>query len=487
MSKPPFFYVKRALQFFLLLLIIIVTSVTILYFGVSAPPERTEQKENEVNDVTHLNTIVVDQIKRPESTDEIIALVREQNGPISIGGARHSMGGQIGTEQALHLDMREFDQVLAFDQATKEITVQTGITWRKIQEYIDPHDLSVMIMQTYADFTVGGSLSVNVHGRYIGYGPLIHSVKSIKVVLPDGELVTASRTENAELFSGCIGGYGALGVIAEATLQLTDNCKVERRTEVMNATDYHDYFMRSVRNDSTIVFHNGDIYPDDYTEVRAVSYYKTDKTVTVADRLKPLRQDYRTERFAMWVVSEAPFGKWIRQHWGDPLIYNNEQVEWRNYEASYNAMELEPTSRKNSTYVLQEYFVPVHRFNSFVPKMAEVFQRYNVNVINVSIRHARPDTLSLLNWAPTEVFCFVVYYKQGTSTDEKAEVGVWTREMIDAVLSEEGSYYLPYQIHATPEQFSKAYPRSASFFALKKRIDPANKFRNKLWDAYYKP
>jgi len=51
----------------------------------------------------------------------------------------------------------------------------------------------------------------------------------------------------------------------------------------------------------------------------------------------------------------------------------------------------------------------------------------------------------------------------------------------------DGSYYLPYQLHATPEQFRRAYPRAAEFVALKRRLDPANKFRNELLDKYLNP
>lgn len=67
---------------------------------------------------------------------------------------------------------------------------------------------SCKIMQTYSNFTVGGSLSVNVHGRYIGEGPLIRLVESIEVVLADGKEVIASRTENPEIFFAAIGGFG---------------------------------------------------------------------------------------------------------------------------------------------------------------------------------------------------------------------------------------------------------------------------------------
>ena len=56
--------------------------------------------------------------------------------------------------------------------------------------------------------------------------------------------------------------------------------------------------------------------------------------------------------------------------------------------------------------------------------------------------------------------------------------------MIDASLDCGGSYYLPYQLHATEEQFHRAYPRASEFLALKQRLDPTNKFRNELIDKY---
>ncbi len=93
----------------------------------------------------------------------------------------------------------------------------------------------------------------------------------------------------------------------------------------------------------------------------------------------------------------------------------------------------------------------------------------------------------MLAWARQESFAFVIYYKQGVSAAAQKEVGVWTRELIDAALAQGGSYYLPYQIHATPEQFHRAYPRAREFFALKRRVDPENRFRNKLWDRYFEP
>lgn len=440
-----------------------------------------------VNDVTKLNPIEVHEVIAPTELDEIVTAVKRHPGPISVGGGRFSMGGQTATERALQIDMRRFDRVLEFSKERREITVQAGITWRKIQEHIDPHDLSVRIMQTYANFTVGGSLSVNVHGRYVGQGPLILSVKRIRLVLPNGDVVHASPTQNSELFYGAIGGYGGMGVIAEATLELTDNVRVERLSEVLPLAAYGAHFRDRIRNDSAVIFHNADIYTGSWDTVRATSYVRTDKPVTVPHRLMPRNEDYWLERAVLWIISEVPGGSWLRRYVIDPMLFWRERVEWRNYEASYDVAELEPRSRESSTYVLQEYFVPVERLEQFVPRMGEILNRHGVNVVNVSIRHAHRDPGALMAWARHEVFAFVLYYKQGTTLDDRRRAAAWTRELVDAAVGLGGAYYLPYQIHATDKQFRAAYPNVDRFFALKRRVDPDNKFRNKLWDAYYLP
>ncbi|HKJ19953.1 MAG TPA: hypothetical protein VJ993_04765, partial [Woeseiaceae bacterium] len=88
-------------------------------------------------------------------------------------------------------------------------------------------------------------------------------------------------------------------------------------------------------------------------------------------------------------------------------------------------------------------------------------------------------------WARNEVFAFVVYHSQGTTAEDRQRVGIWTREMTDAIISENGAYYLPYQPHATVDQFRAAYPNADRYFAVKRRVDPDNRFRNKLWEKYY--
>ncbi len=438
-----------------------------------------------VNDVTRLNPIRVAQVVQPTSLQEISSAIINSKGPISIGGGRYSQGGQTAYQHSLHIDMRAFNKVLNLDKDNKQITVQAGITWRDIQQHIDPHNFSVKIMQTYANFTVGGSLSVNVHGRYIGEGPLVHSVKSIKVVLADGKIITASRNENQELFFAAIGGYGGIGVIAEATLSLADNTKIERSTTVMAIDEYHQHFFSNVRDNNQVVFHNGDIYPPKYEKVRDVTWHISDKELTHQDRLIATDAEYKWGPKLAEFVANYKIGKGIRQYIFEPVYYSFDRVVWRNWEASYDVRELEPKKRNKNTYVLREYFVPVEKFDEFIPKMRNVFQKHDANIINVSIRHAKPDTETLMSWANKEVFAFVVYYQQGTDQAAKDHVKAWSVDMIDAVLEVGGTYYLPYQIFASPKQFAAAYPNAEKYFVIKKRVDPEYRFRNQLWKQHY--
>ncbi len=371
------------------------------------------------------------------------------------------MGGQTASPGTTHFDMRKLNKVLAFSIAAKTIHVQSGIRWVDIQRFINPYNLSVKIMQSYANFTVGGSLSVNAHGRYIGLGPIILSVRRIVIVLADGTKISATETENQDIFYAAIGGYGGIGVIVEAELDLVDNVKVERQSEKISISDYPEYFTQKIGTSKGVVFHNADIYPPTYKRVNSVTWSETTRDFKGKYTLQPVKRVYPIHRYFYWLFTETFMGKQIREYLLDPVLYSKKIVHWRNFEAGYDVSELEPANRIFTTFVLQEYFIPVKNFEKFVPLMAEIFQRHKVNIVNVSVRHALPDSNSLLSWCREEVFAFVVYYKQRLRENAKNRVAVWTREMIDAAISVNGSYYLPYQIHATEVSMVGLYPAGA--------------------------
>lgn len=442
-----------------------------------------------VREVTGLYPVEVEGVVHPRDTAELQRLVRTLEGPLSIGGGRFSMGGQTAAEGATQIDMRGMDDVLSLDPGARTVHVEAGITWRALQEHLDRHDLSVRIMQTYSNFTVGGSLSVNVHGRYVGEGPIVRSVRDVDVVLADGTRMHASRDENPELFFGAIGGYGGLGVIAEATLELAPNTRIERVARSMPVERYARYFRDHVRNDHDAVFHNGDLYPPDYDTVDAITWRETSRPLTVDERLQPRRTSTFGERLRLYLDTVSDLGKRFRARVWSPIELRRRPVVLRNQEASYDAHELDafPAARADSAYVLQEFFIPVEAFDTYVPRLRAALRESGINALNLSIRHAFADPGTTLAWARGETFCFVLYYEQGRTAEARSRIARTTRRLIDATLAVGGRYYLPYQPHATEAQLRRAYPDWDAFVALRRRFDPTHRFRNRLLDRYDPP
>jgi hypothetical protein len=114
-------YNKRLIRGAIIILTMI--SVLVVWSVIRAPIER-QTSPLLINDVTQLNPIAVSMVITPTTTEEIVEAVKQHGGPISIGGARYSMGGQIATDGAVQIDMRRFDKILSFSPAEKTITVQ---------------------------------------------------------------------------------------------------------------------------------------------------------------------------------------------------------------------------------------------------------------------------------------------------------------------------------------------------------------------------
>lgn len=440
-----------------------------------------------VNDASQRNPVRVLAVVAPACIEDVQQAVRRTTGPISIAGARLSMGGQAASPDSLHLDMRAMNRVLAFSPQHKSIRVQAGARWRDVQSFIDPHGLALKVTQSYADFTVGGSLAANAHGREVGAAPLVQAVRSVKLVLHDGSLVEADRVQRPELFFGAIGSFGALGIIVEAELDLAENHRIRRDEAVMPLAQYRAYFRGAVRNDPDAVFHEAVLQAPQWRTVCAVTWRRTDETATFDERLRSVAHAYPLRQYARWSGLDSRLGALRRGRPLGSLVPRRKTVHWRNYEAGADVLELEPPSREQFSYVLQEYCVPVAKLEEFVERLRSVLHRHRVDAVEVSIRHVMPDDQTLLNWAAVESFVIVLEHRYRVRQAIDRRIGVWTRELTEAALAVQGTYRLPYQQHATAEQFHRAYPRAMRLFELKKRLDPACRFTNALWDRFYAP
>ena len=436
-----------------------------------------------VNDVTGQHPTTVWAVITPTTVQEVTQALARSDGPVSIGGARYSMGGQIASPDSVHIDMRQLNQVVSFSPVDRTIRVQAGMRWREVLRFLDPHDLSVKVMPTYANFTVGGSISVNAHGPYMGQAPIVHTVRSLKVAMADGALIDCSRTKNSDIFKAVIGSYGSIGVIVEAELDLSANRPLKRVVRRLSLRDYTEQFQLRSLVEQKAVIHYGELRAPGFSRVRSVTWVESDEAVKEPGRLQVPGQAFSLPGLLAAAISDNWFARVQRDFISEPLSDLSTKIHWRNLEASYDVGD--QFGALAGTASLQEYFVPVASFESFVARLRRTLHRHRVGSVSISIRHASADNESLMAWAHGETLCVMLHHRLRAKGGGRDQIAVWTRELIDAALAEGGSYYLPYEVLATRKQFLTAYPRALDLFALKQRLDPGFRLRNSLWNHYY--
>lgn len=273
-------------------------------------------------------------------------------------------------------------------------------------------------------------------------------------------------------------------MITEVEHDLACNEPMARHVEQVALADYPAWFNPNVPGDADFILHNADLMPPGLDAPLAISWRRTQAPMTDTRRLMPHRNAYPREQNLIGAASELPGGSHLRDIYQTRRLLAEPHVVMRNLEASLDTASLEPRTRRMSSCLLQEYFIPVAAFADFAREMARILRRHDANALNISIRHARADDTTLLRWAPQDVFCFVLYHKQRSRKAAEQQVRGWTRKLVDAALAHQGRYYLPYRLHASAAQFLRASPEAHAFAAIKRELDPQGRMRNLLWDRY---
>ena len=447
-----------------------------------------------LNDASRLNPVPVarNAVLRGESDAALIealrGLLREaaaEGRPLCVGGARHSMGGQSlmreGVAASLAMPMIEPDT------ARKIMRVRAGTRWRDVIAALDPLGFSPMVTQSNHDFSVGGTLSVNAHGWPVPYGPFGATLRSFRLMLADGTIVTCSRAENAELFGLAIGGYGLFGIVIDAELDVADNVLLASRHEVMPAAQFGARFVTVARETGVrMAYGRLSVARENYLgEAALVSYRPAQNQPSplpsprVADAFHYLsRKVFRAQTGS----ENAKKRRWYLETVLGPRVTARKLVT-RNAILNVPVALLADSDRRR-TDILHEYFVAPERFAEFLGACREIIPPSGQDLLNITLRHVEADATSVLSFAPAVRIAAVMLFPQAMTAEGEESMRAMTEKLIDRVLALGGSYYLPYRLHARGDQLRAAYPRIEEFVAKKRNYDPQLRFRNMMWEKY---
>ena len=161
-------------------------------------------------------------IARCRGEADIVAAVdfaREAGLEVSIRGGGHNVAGRAVTEGGVMIDLSPMKGIYV-DPDARTVRAQPGVTWGELNRETQLHGLAVtggVISTTgIAGLTLGGG----VGWLMSKYGLATDNLVSARVVTADGRTLTASETENDDLFWGLRGSGGNFGVVSSFEYRL---------------------------------------------------------------------------------------------------------------------------------------------------------------------------------------------------------------------------------------------------------------------------
>jgi FAD/FMN-containing dehydrogenase len=408
---------------------------------------------------------------------------------VSIAGARHTMGGHTICPDGIVVNMLPFRQ-MELDERANVLRVGAGALWADVLPFLNRRGRSVAIMQSNSSFSVGGSVSANCHGWTCCHPPIASSALAFRLMKADGSVVRCSRTENAELFRLALGGYGLFGIILDVDLHVVPNERYRPEAFIVPSDRYVETFREKVRDAEGVGMAYGRlcVVPGKKTFLREAILTRFHRMPLAEGEVPPVDNEELAglRRLVFRASVGNKLGKEVR--WAAEKEASRKIGRYRltRNQILNEGVEVYEDRSDRHADVLHEYFVPPAAFDAFLEALREIIPRYNADLLNLTVRDVRRDPDAFLEYADQDVLGLVMLFSQRLTPEADRHMEALTRELIDAVLAVGGRYYLPYRLHATREQFFKAYPQAGEFFRLKRRHDPRELFQNHFYRKYGK-
>ena len=291
------------------------------------------------------------------------------------------------------VDISALSRVLMVDPVSKTASVEPNVSMDRLVESTLEHGLIPSVVMEFPGITAGGGFAgTGGESSSFKYGYFSNTVKSIEIILGNGDIVIASPNRNSDLFHGASGAVGSLGITTLLDIQLIPAKKYvevtyhkvksvseaisKTKTETLNhEIDYVDGMMFSQHHGVIVTGRLTDVVSEDIN-IQAFSnpsdpwYYLHVKDKTAGDielfkELIPLSEYlFRYDRGGFWVGTSAftyfnfPFNRYTRWFLDDFL----------HTRMLYRALH---ASQQSRNYVIQDLALPYEKVQEFVEFTAQ--------------------------------------------------------------------------------------------------------------------
>ncbi len=172
----------------------------------------------------------------PETTEELGDIIRTAPGPIRIAGSGHSFTPLVESRGTI-LDLSAFSGLSSSDPYTLTATVGAGTRLADLTYLLQEIDQGLPNMGDIDKQTLGGALGTATHGTGSKLGAYHTLLRMMKLVDGRGEERVFTMEKNADMIHATGVLLGAFGALTEVEIQNTATYKLHKRRSVMPMGD----------------------------------------------------------------------------------------------------------------------------------------------------------------------------------------------------------------------------------------------------------
>ncbi|AEO68590.1 uncharacterized protein THITE_2090100 [Thermothielavioides terrestris NRRL 8126] len=150
----------------------------------------------------------------------VVKIAAANDIPFLATGGGHGVSIQMeDLQDGLQVDLQRFKSV-HFDPQTRLLTVGGGVRFSDLIEPLLASGNQFPLGTAYCVGVIGATLGGGVSANQGYTGLLIDLLESVQLVTAKGDVITASRTENADLFWGLTGAGANFGIVTSAVFRV---------------------------------------------------------------------------------------------------------------------------------------------------------------------------------------------------------------------------------------------------------------------------